>query len=77
MRGTAVRFTRASECLAQLFAALPPKQSTRISIARVVGELVFPEDGNANRFVEYRNLCELGGFDVSSPISVAARARAP
>jgi len=46
--------------LAQLLAALPSKQA-RISVARIVG------DG----LVEYRNLCELGGFDVSGPISVA------
>jgi DNA-binding transcriptional MerR regulator len=57
--------------LAQLLAALPPKQSTRISIARMVGEFVIPEDTDGNSFVEYRNLCELGGFDVSGPITVA------
>jgi DNA-binding transcriptional MerR regulator len=57
--------------LAQLLAALPTKESTRISIARVVGEFVIPEDANANGFVEYRNLCELGGFDVSGPVTVA------
>jgi hypothetical protein len=57
--------------VAQLLSALPTKQSTRISIARVVGEFVIPEDANANGFVEYRNICELGGFDVSGPISVA------
>jgi DNA-binding transcriptional MerR regulator len=57
--------------LAQLLAALPAKQATRISIARVVGEFVIPEDTDVTAFVEYRNLCELGGFDVSGPISVA------
>jgi len=57
--------------LAQLLAALPAKQSTRISIARVVGELVIPDDADANGFVEYRNLCELGGFDASGPIAIA------
>jgi DNA-binding transcriptional MerR regulator len=57
--------------LAQLLAALPTKQSTRISIARVVGEFVIPEAANANGFVEYRNLCELGGFDVTGPIAIA------
>ncbi|MBX3155529.1 MAG: helix-turn-helix domain-containing protein [Deltaproteobacteria bacterium] len=58
--------------LAQLLAALPAKQSTRISLARVVGEIVIPEstDKDAN-FVEYRNLSELGGFAVSGPITVA------
>lgn len=59
--------------LAQLLAALPPKQSTRISIARMVGELAMPDanDPSPASFVEYRNLCELGGFDVSGPIAVA------
>lgn len=58
--------------LAQLLAALPAKQSTRISIARMVGELVIPEDTEKDAgFVEYRNLCELGGFDVSGPVTVA------
>jgi transcriptional regulator with XRE-family HTH domain len=57
--------------LAQLLAALPAKQSTRISIARTVGEFVIPEDTDGNAFVEYRNLCELGGFDTSGPISAA------
>jgi hypothetical protein len=47
--------------LAQLFAALPSKQPTRISIARTVGELIVPEETSGNGFVEYRNLCELGG----------------
>lgn len=57
--------------LAQLLGALPSKQSTRISIARTTGEFVIPEDSSANGFVEYRNLCELGGFDASGPIAVA------
>jgi len=57
--------------LAQLLAALPSKQSTRISVARMVGEFVIPEDADGNSFVEYRNLCELGGFDASGPIAVA------
>jgi hypothetical protein len=58
--------------LAQLLAALPAKQSTRISIARMVGEFVVPEDNEKDvGFVEYRNLCELGGFDVSGPVTVA------
>src|SRR5690349_11948022 len=38
--------------LAQLLAARPPKQSTRISIARVVGYLMIPNDADANGFVE-------------------------
>lgn len=57
--------------LAQLLAALPSNQSTRISIARMIGEFVIPEEASGNGFVEYRNLCELGGFDVPGPISVA------
>jgi DNA-binding transcriptional MerR regulator len=57
--------------LAQLLAALPSKQSTRISIARMVGEFVIPEDTDGNAFVEYRNLCELGGFDASGALSIA------
>ena len=56
--------------LAQLLAALPPRQSTRISIARMIGEFMISE-GAIDSFVEYRNLCELGGFDASGPISVA------
>jgi hypothetical protein len=57
--------------LAQLLAALPAKQSTRISIARVVGDLMIPYEADPNGFVEYRNLCELGGFDASGPIVIA------
>jgi hypothetical protein len=60
------------EQLAQLLAALPDKHSTRISIARAIGEFVIPEGTEKDAgFVEYRNLCELGGFDVSGPIAVA------
>ena len=43
----------------------------RISIARVIGEFVISEDIDGNAFVEYRNPCELGGFDVSNLIAVA------
>jgi DNA-binding transcriptional MerR regulator len=58
--------------LAQLLAALPPKQSTRISIARMLGEFVIPDGPETDAgFVEYRNLSELGGFDVSGPIALA------
>ncbi|MBV8757610.1 MAG: hypothetical protein JO257_10055 [Deltaproteobacteria bacterium] len=57
--------------LAQLLAALPAKQPTRISIARVVGDLMIPNETDANGFVEYRNLSELGGFDASGPIALA------
>lgn len=60
-----------SEQLGQLLAALPERQSTRISLARVVGEVVLFEGKESDAFVEYRNLCELGGFDVSGPIVVA------
>ncbi len=55
--------------LAQLLTALPSKQSTRISIARMIGEFMISEGADA--FVEYRNLCELGGFDASGPVTVA------
>lgn len=57
--------------LAQLLAALPAKQATRISIARVVGELMIPDETDPNGFVEYRNLHEHGGFDASGPITIA------
>jgi hypothetical protein len=58
--------------LAELLAALPAKQATRISVARMIGEFVVPEDTEKDvGFVEYRNLCELGGFDVSGPVTVA------
>jgi DNA-binding transcriptional MerR regulator len=57
--------------LAQLLAALPSKESTRISIARMIGEFVLSDDADTNAFVEYRNLCELGGFDVTGPIANA------
>ena len=57
--------------LAQLLTALPSKQSTRLSIARMVDEFVVPTEGDENAFVEYRNLCELGGFDVTGPIAIA------
>lgn len=57
--------------LGQLLAALPSKQSTRISLARMIGEFMIPDESSGNGFVEYRNLCELGGFDVSAPIAVA------
>jgi DNA-binding transcriptional MerR regulator len=57
--------------LAQLLAALPSKQATRISIARMIGEFMISEGTAADAFVEYRNLCELGGFDASGPLAVA------
>ena len=56
---------------AQLLAALPAKQPTRISIARMLGEFVLSDDADTNAFVEYRNLSELGGFDVTGPIAIA------
>ena len=37
----------------------------------MIDEFMFPGEGGGNSFVEYRNLCELGGFDVSAPIAVA------
>ena len=57
--------------LAQLLAALSSKQSTRISVARMIGEFMIPENTSGDGFVEHRNLCELGGFDASGPLSVA------
>ena len=36
----------------------------------MVGEFVIPDDTDANSFVEYRNLGELSGFDVSGPITI-------
>jgi DNA-binding transcriptional MerR regulator len=58
--------------LAQLLAALPAKQPTRISIARLLGEFMIPDGpGTDAGFVEYRNLAELGGFDISGPIALA------
>jgi hypothetical protein len=57
--------------LAQMLAALPSKQSTLISIARMLGEFMISEGTGSDAFVEYRNLCELGGFDGTGPISVA------
>jgi hypothetical protein len=36
----------------------------------MVGEFVIPEETGGNGFIEYRNLCELGGFDVSGPIAL-------
>ena len=57
--------------LSQLLVALPAKQSTRISIARMEGEFMIPDENDANGFVEYRNLSELGGFDVSGPVALA------
>ena len=59
--------------LAQLLAALPEGRSTRISIARVIGEYVLPDstEKSATSFVEYRSLAELGGFVVSGPSAVS------
>ena len=54
----------------QFLAALPPRQSTRISIARMIGEFMIPV-GGLDSFVEYRNPCELGGADASGPLAVA------
>ena len=51
--------------------SLPEKQSTRLSVARIQGEFMIPDENNANGFVEYRNLTELGGFSVSGPVALA------
>jgi len=64
------RVTR--EQLAALLDALPEHRSTRISVARVVGEYVIECDTN---LVEYRNLAELGGFVVSGPVTVSEIAK--
>jgi len=40
-------------------------------VTRVLGEFMISEGTGPNAFVEYRNLCELGGFDASGPIAVA------
>ena len=59
--------------LARLLSALPDNRSTRISVARVVGEYVLPDATAeaATSFVEYRNVAELGGFIVSGPIAIS------
>lgn len=59
--------------LARLLSALPDNRSTRISVARGVGEYILPDvtDDAATSFVEYRNVAELGGFIVSGPIAVS------
>jgi DNA-binding transcriptional MerR regulator len=66
------RVTR--EQLAELLAALPAKQSTRISLAREIGDHMVHqgEDQTDMNFVEYRNLSELGGFVVTGPITISA-----
>jgi DNA-binding transcriptional MerR regulator len=53
--------------LGALVATLPEHRSTRISLARVVGDYVIDNDEN---LVEYCNLAELGGFVVSGPVTV-------
>lgn len=57
--------------LAQLLQALPERQSTRLSIARVLGEFMIPDDTSVHGGVEYSNLTELGGFTVTGPIALA------
>ena len=57
--------------LSQLLMSLPEKQSTRLSVARMQGEFMIPDENSANGFVEYRNLNELGGFNVSGPVALA------
>lgn len=66
--------------LAQLLAALPAKQATRISIARMLGEFVIPDSQETDAsFVEYRNLAELGGSTcpTRSPSRTSWRASVP
>jgi hypothetical protein len=59
--------------LARLLSALPDNRSTRLSVARVVGEYAVPDatDETAERFTQYRNVDELGGFIASGPIAVS------
>jgi hypothetical protein len=59
--------------LARLLSALPDNGSSRISVARVIGEYVLPDVANktATSFTEYRNVDELGGFVVAGPIAVS------
>ena len=57
--------------LSQLLMALPEKQSTRLSVARMHGEFMIPNENEVNGFDEYRNLKELGGFTVSGPVALA------
>ncbi len=59
------------EQMFDLLAALPDKQPTRISVARMVGEYTLPDPADAASFTEYRNLTELGGFVVSGPTSIS------
>jgi hypothetical protein len=59
------------EQLFDLLAALPDKQPTRISVARMVGEYTIPDPGDAATFTEYCNLTELGGFVVSGATSIS------
>jgi DNA-binding transcriptional MerR regulator len=59
--------------LARLLSALPDNRSTRLSVARVVGEYAVPDatDETAKSFTQYRNVDELGGFIATGPIPVA------
>jgi hypothetical protein len=59
--------------LARLLSSLPDNRSTRVSVARVVGEYMVPDvaDKTATSFTEYRNVDELGGFIVSGPIAIS------
>jgi len=57
--------------LSQLLMALPEKQSTRISVARMRNDFMIPDETNVNGCVEYRDLRELGGFTVSGPVALA------
>jgi hypothetical protein len=64
---------RNTDQLARLLSILPDNRSTRISVARVVGEYILPDitDEAVPSFVEYRNVAELGGFIVSGPIAIS------
>jgi hypothetical protein len=56
-----------------LLAALPDNRSTRLNVARVVGEYAVPDatDESAKSFTQYRNVDELGGFIATGPIAIS------
>lgn len=57
--------------LAQMLVSLPKDRSTRISIARAMGDFFIQDEKNAQSYDEYRNLTELGGFVASGPIAIS------
>src|SRR5262249_44590638 len=59
------------EQLFDLLSGLPDKHPTRISVARMIGDYMLADPGDATSFTDYRNLVELGGFVVSGPTSIS------